>query len=171
MRLAIPLSLAALLCASACGPPKPTLPPEQQVAALNSAIDALAARPEDGTSEVTVQHLLVGVIGDLEGVTRPAGDAERLTAELYLRAKDGEDFDDLVREYSDDAQPGIYRLITSGKSDPARGTMLRGEMVKGFGDVAWRLAVDEIGVVPYDPPPQFGGGTSPFGFHIVKRLR
>jgi hypothetical protein len=171
MRLAAPLSLAVLLSLAACGPPAPTLTPEQQVAALNSAIDALAARPEDGTSEVTVQHLLVGVVGNLPGVTRPGGDAERLTAELYLRAKDGEDFDDLVREYTDDTHPGIYRMITSGKSDEARGTLLRSEMVKGFGDVAWRLAVGEIGVVPYDPPPQFGGGTSPFGFHIVKRLR
>ena len=147
--------------------------PAEKLAALDAAIDSLQARPEHGASEVTVQHLLVGINGPtLAHVTRTAGDAEHLTAELYARAKSGEDFDTLVKNYSDDRHPGIYTLLASGTSDLARGIALRSEMVQGFGDTAWRLEVGEIGVTEYDPPPwAMGTGKAEFGFHIVKRLR
>ena len=147
--------------------------PAEKLAALNAAIDSLQARPEHDAKEVTVQHLLVGINGpNLQQVTRTAGDAERLTAELYARAKSGEDFDTLVKNYSDDRHPGIYTLLASGTGDLARGIALRTEMVQGFGDTAWRLEVGEIGVTEYDPPPwAMGTGKAEFGFHIVKRLK
>jgi parvulin-like peptidyl-prolyl isomerase len=38
-------------------------------------------------------------------------------------------------------------------------------MVPGFGDVGWRLKVGEVGVAPNHSI------DSPFGWHIIKRLR
>ena len=133
------------------------------VVAMNAAVDALKARPDHDAKFVKVQHLLV----DVE--TRSAGDAERLAAELFARAKNGEDFDALVKAYTNDAHPGIYRM-TTGLSDFSKGLYHRSDMAQAFGDVAWKLQVGEIGVAPYDPPPPTGRETSPFGFHIIKRL-
>lgn len=38
-------------------------------------------------------------------------------------------------------------------------------MVPGFGNVGWRLQPGEIGVAPYDAK------KSPYGWHIIKRLK
>jgi len=43
-------------------------------------------------------------------------------------------------------------------------------MVLGFGDVAWRLAVGEVGVMRYDGERFDVEARSPFGYHLVKRL-
>ena len=172
------LSFALGLCAPSCndsdeGPPVSAQSDAEKLTALNTAIDSLQARPEHNATEVTVQHLLVGINGpNMQSVKRAAGDAERLTADLYARARSGEDFDTLVKNYSDDQHPGIYTLLSTGTSDLARGIALRSEMVQGFGDTAWRLEVGEIGVTEYDPGPwAMGTGKAEFGFHIVKRLR
>lgn len=176
--LAVSFALGTPLLSPGCSEPAETAAAssqsaEEKLAALNTAIESVQARPEHDANEVTVQHLLVGVNGpNLQQVKRAAGDAERLTADLYARAKSGEDFDTLVKNYSDDSHPGIYTLLKEGTSDQARGIFMRSEMVQGFGDTAWRLEVGEIGVTEYDPPPwQMGTGKAEFGFHIVKRLR
>jgi parvulin-like peptidyl-prolyl isomerase len=41
----------------------------------------------------------------------------------------------------------------------------RSGMVAAFGDVGWRLEVGEYGVAPFD------ARTSPYGWHIIKRLK
>ena len=38
-------------------------------------------------------------------------------------------------------------------------------MVPAFGNVGFKLAVDEIGVADYDPT------TSPYGWHVIKRVK
>ncbi len=38
-------------------------------------------------------------------------------------------------------------------------------MARAFGDVGWRLEVDQIGVAGYHPQ------NSGFGWHIMKRLK
>ncbi len=43
--------------------------------------------------------------------------------------------------------------------------MDRGNMATGFGDLSFSLAVGEIGIAEYDPK------TSPFGWHIIKRVQ
>ncbi|MBL4770881.1 MAG: peptidylprolyl isomerase [Planctomycetes bacterium] len=75
---------------------------------------------------VEVQTLLVAVGGGLLPVKRTLPQAETLAEELLARAQSGEDFDDLVREYSDDpAQKGSvnpvgYRFANEG-SHPKEG--------------------------------------------------
>ena len=151
-------------------PPGPSLGTvEEQVTRLYAVIDEQAARTEGTESEVTLQHLLVAVAGGgVEGAERSPSEAEELAAELYARAMAGEDFDLLVKNYTNEVHPGIYTL-TAGPSDPPR-AYARDEMVTGLGDVAWRLQVGELGISPYDGG-LLGAKKSPLGFHLVKRLK
>jgi hypothetical protein len=127
------------------------------VAALDADIAALAARAEHGADAIEVQHVLIAFDGAprIRGVTRSLADAHQLTAAVWARAKQGEDFGGLMREFSNDSGPGTYPMTKAR----------RGEMVRGFGDVGWRLEVGEIGVAPHDEK------ASPFGWHIIKRVK
>jgi hypothetical protein len=57
--------------------------------------------------------------------------------------------------------------VTRSKEEPKAPIVKaeRNRMVKGFGDVGFRLAVGEIGVSPWDE------SASPFGRHIINRLK
>ncbi len=90
----------------------------------------------------------------------------------FLNAqKSGEDFGDLVKEFTDDQPPGIYQMANFGQPDfqasPNQDQLVysRDGMVAAFGDVGFPLEVGEIGMAPYDPV------KSPFGWHIIKRLK
>ena len=155
------------------------------VAALTSAVsfaaDDSAAAPKPATAmtakpapqapagepeHVTVQHVLIGFQGSLPGknITRTKEEAEKLANEILAKARKGEDFAKLVKEYTDDAFPGIYGMANVGVQ-PGSGEASRSRMVKGFGDIAFSLKIDEIGMASYNPQ------TSPYGWHIIKRLK
>jgi hypothetical protein len=132
--------------------------PAAMVAAMNKAIEELEARTEHDASSVEVQHLLVSFKGAPRmpaSVTRSPEEAEALAADLWTRLQAGEDFLSLIEKHTDDSPPGIYPMTTSS----------RRQMVPGFGNVGWRLEVGEYGVAPKDPD------ASPFGWHIIKRLK
>jgi parvulin-like peptidyl-prolyl isomerase len=133
---------------------------------LRADIAELEARAEKQADEIQVQHLLVAFAGSgVPGVTRTREEAEQLTAELWQQIKDGADFDALIREHTNDSPPGIYAMTMTGPGDRNQMMFPRKGMVPAFGNVGWRLEVDEYGVAPHDP------ATSPYGWHIVKRLR
>ncbi|MCB9894202.1 MAG: peptidylprolyl isomerase [Planctomycetes bacterium] len=133
---------------------------------LRKDIKEVAARPERKADTIEVQHLLVAHKGaGIGGVTRSMDEAEKLTAELYAQIKGGADFDALVKENTDDAHPGIYGMTMSGSGDRGRNVYPRKGMVAAFGDVGWRLDVGEVGVAPYHDR------NSPYGWHIIKRLK
>ncbi len=114
---------------------------------------------------VEVQHVLISFDGAprVKPPGRTKEQAQKLAQEVLERAKKGEDFLKLVEKYTSDSAPGIYRLCDQ---DPPPPTFLaRAKMVKGFGDVAFALKPGEIGMASYDPQ------TSPYGWHIIKRLR
>lgn len=117
---------------------------------------ALRAKPEQAVAKVKVQHVLVAFVGAKRGSEskRNFAEARAKTEQLLQRARAGEDFGAMVKEHSDDEGPGTYTLTQKGRDDYAQ----------HFADVAFRLAVGEIGVTP------FHRSRSPFGFHIVKRL-
>jgi hypothetical protein len=150
--------------------PAPAPAPAQPdaVAELRAAADAVMARPEHTDPVVRVQHLLVGVAGFLPGVTRTSAEAEALTAELWARIAAGEDFDALVLAYTEDSHPGIYGMSLGDPTEPD--VYPRLAMALGFGDVAWRLAVGEYGIMRYDGERFDVEAKSPFGYHILKRL-
>jgi parvulin-like peptidyl-prolyl isomerase len=116
---------------------------------------------------VTVQHILIAFKGSVPDpkVTRSQADAERLALKVLEKAKAGEDFDAMVKAYSNDAYPGIYKMANRGVTpDASRQEFPRTKMVQAFGDVSFGLEVGAIGLAPYDP------ATSRFGWHIIKRL-
>jgi len=116
---------------------------------------------------VTVQHILIAFKGSIPNVdvTRTEDEAKILAKEIFKRAKKGEDFDALVKEYTDDQHPGIYKMSNIGIS-PDRGKQEynRAQMVRAFGDVSFKLKVNEIGLAEYDPE------ASKYGWHIIKRI-
>jgi peptidyl-prolyl cis-trans isomerase D len=122
------------------------------------------AEPE----RVTVQHILIAFKGSLPGdtkVTRSREDAEKLALQVFERAKAGEDFAAMVKMYTNDSYPGIYKMTNKGVTpDRSKQEYSRTGMVKAFGDVGFSLEVGGIGLAVYDP------GTSKFGWHIIKRL-
>ena len=130
-------------------------------------VAAKKAKKQAEPDRVTVQHILISFKGKLGGdryLDRSKKEAEALARDLLERAEAGEDFDALVQQYSDDGPPGIFRLCNQ-KVEPAAGEKRRYDMVTAFGDVAFELEVDEIGIAA------FHATRSPFGWHIIKRLK
>lgn len=117
---------------------------------------------------VTVQHILIAFKGSIpkETVTRTKEEAEELAMEIFERAKKGEDFESLVKEYTDDQYPGVYTM-SNFNVEPNRdlGESSRSRMVKAFGDVSFKLSIEGIGLADYDPE------DCKYGWHIIKRIK
>ena len=116
---------------------------------------------------VAVQHILIAFKGSIpnEEVIRNKDEAKKLAKEIFERAKKGEDFDALVKEYTDDQHPGIYKMSNIGISpDASKQEYPRARMVRAFGDVSFKLGVNDIGLAEYDPE------ASKYGWHIIKRI-
>jgi parvulin-like peptidyl-prolyl isomerase len=117
---------------------------------------------------ITVQHILISFKGAVPDpkVTRTKQEAEALAKELFERAKKGEDFDALVKGYTDDQYPGIYNMSNFNVTpDSKKPEYSRSQMVKAFGDVGFSLKVGDIGMAVFNPE------TSKYGWHIIKRLK
>jgi len=114
---------------------------------------------------VVVQHILIGFKKTVSGKTleRTKKEAKALAEELFARAKEGEDFDALVKEYTNDRYPGIYKVINDEGPLIPDG-IPRKDMIPCFGEVAFELEVDEVGMAKYNSM-----GCN-FGWHIIKRL-
>jgi hypothetical protein len=120
---------------------------------------------KDEPQRIVVQHILIGFKRSVPGkkIERTREQAKALGEELLRRARAGEDFGALVEKYTDDKPPGKYMLTNSGAPEVSGGRR-REEMVPRFGDVAFGLAVSEIGLAAYS------AGMSPYGYHVIKRL-
>jgi hypothetical protein len=141
------------------------------VPAAEAPAPAPSAKPAKAPAAVSndhiqVQHVLIGFKGSVRGknITRSQEEAKALAADILARAKKGEDFGALVKKYTDDAFPGIYGMNNTGVAKNT-GEYDRAGMVKAFGDTSFSLKPGEIGMADYDPQ------TSPFGWHIIKRLK
>ena len=120
------------------------------------------AEPE----HIQVQHCLVSFTGKLPGknISRSQEEAKKLAYDILAKAQKGEDFDALVKQHTDDQHPGIYGMANKGVS-PASGEYPRQGMVPAFGDVGFKLKVGEVGIADFDPK------TSPYGYHVIKRVK
>jgi peptidyl-prolyl cis-trans isomerase D len=113
-----------------------------------------------------VQHVLIAFSGAERAepsVKRSQDEAEVLAGEILARAKRGEDFEKLAKDYSNDQGKGIYSLVNHG-FPASRGETKRGSFAEEFTRVAFSLKVGEVGLASYDKR------KSPFGYHIIKRL-
>ncbi len=117
---------------------------------------------------ITVQHCLIAFKGTLPGkpITRSKEEAKALAVQLLEKLRAGADFDEVIRDNTDDSPPGIYKMANYGSLPDQRSEIYgRGSMVPAFGDTGFPLQVGEFGLAEYDPT------TSPYGWHIVKRIK
>jgi hypothetical protein len=113
---------------------------------------------------ILIAHVLISFQGTRTKATRTQAAAEKLAGEILAKAKKGEDFNKLIRDYSDDPGEGVYGLANF-KVNPVSPEFERKAMVPAFGDVGFSLEVGEVGMAPYE------ARTSPYGWHIIKRLK
>lgn len=115
---------------------------------------AATATAEAEPEIIAAQHLLVaykGAKGAAKTITRSKADAKKRAEEAAAKAKKGDDFTALVKQYSD--EPGAAdRLGNLGK-------FKREAMVKAFSDAAFKLKLNETSDVV----------ETEFGFHVIKR--
>jgi peroxiredoxin len=134
---------------------------------VRSAVKEAVQVKVQGPDHVRVQHLLIAFEGSVPGknIERSKEDAAKLAAEVFERAKGGEDVSGLVKKHTSDVVPGIYSLANFNvEIDDDIEESERGNMVQSFGDVAFSLEVGEIGMTEYHSI------KSRFGWHIIKRL-
>jgi len=142
------------------GEPPRIAPPPSPVASADPkrAVGASAPlTPVDVSAqpaEIAARHLLVSYKGALRaspGIGRSKSEARARAEEAQKRAAGGEDFVELVKQYSD--EPGAAeRGGDLGKFD-------RQSMVPAFANAAFALKVGEISSVV----------ETQFGFHVIKR--
>jgi parvulin-like peptidyl-prolyl cis-trans isomerase-like protein len=122
--------------------------------------------PADEPAHVVVQHVLLAFEGTgVPAVTRSKADAQRLANRVLADARGGRDFADLVRLYSDDRTPEGTLEIANWGVAPGPTERERRGLARGFAATAFRLAPGEIALVEYDEV------VSPFGWHVMKRIR
>lgn len=83
---------------------------------------------------IRIQHVLISFAGTRTAATRSKEDAQKLAEEILQRAKDGEDFDSLVQEFSDDPgskttdPPGGYALLNRSQYPPEPSEEVKAEI-------------------------------------------
>ncbi len=173
-RVVFALSLCALLLAGCpdggiqnrAAPANTEDTKDPQVLALRKAAHDLALRSEENVEFVEVQHILISFEGRGTPAKRTKEQAEKLAAQVLAKSQGGTEFSALVKENTDDQWPGIYGMVTDrAKMNQANNILWRKGMVAAFGNVGWRLKVGEVGVAAFDLD------NSPYGWHIIKRLK
>jgi parvulin-like peptidyl-prolyl isomerase len=155
------LALTLLLsgCADLTAPGNGAPPPAPEPVAEKSAEAAPTPPPAPippPAPEVRIgaSHVLIQYKGSLRAaptVTRSKDEAKKLATEIAAKAKKGQDFAGLAKQYSD--EPGAKERAGS------LGKFGKGQMVKPFEDAAFALQPGDVsGVVETD-----------FGFHVIKR--
>jgi hypothetical protein len=169
MRKTVTLS-AALLASAAAGcvvttfegpeePPRIAPPPPMPggSAAPSNAEgfgDSFAEAPVQNTEKIRARHLLVQYAGSKrapKALQRSKEAALARASEALERAKKGEDFAELVREFSD--EPG------AAERGGDLGSFDRRTMVKAFADAAFALEVNGISDIV----------ETEFGYHVIQR--
>ncbi len=148
-----PLSLAALTVLVACN----RAPEEPHTTPTETPVAPAPAQPARGAPErVGARHVLVMHRGSERApatITRTRDEARARAREVLTRARQGQDFTALAREFSD--EPGA---ATSGGD---LGVFGHGQMVPPFESAAFALAPGAISDVV----------ETSFGFHVIKRTQ
>lgn len=164
----------AVLAMAGCGGggesrPEPPKPEPKVEARMEPKADPrpelMPSRLADPEPErILVAHVLVSFAGTRTKATRTQAAAEKLAYEILARARKGEDFNKLIKDLSDDEGEGVYGLANH-RISPVGNEYERRKMVAAFGDVGFKLEVGTIGMSTFDPQ------KSPYGWHIIKRLK
>jgi parvulin-like peptidyl-prolyl isomerase len=116
---------------------------------------------------ISVDHILIAVRSpEMLRARHSDTEARALAYELFDQLKAGADWAALKKEHSEDPPPGgPYAMANHGVPVSQPGERPRRGMVPAFGDVGFSLRVGEIGISDYD------ARKSPFGYHIIKRVK
>ena len=156
--LGLALALAAAGCADLTEPGSGAPPLAAQAPAAAAAEAAPtpppAAAPPADEERVAASHVLIQYKGSMRAgpdVKRTKDEAKKLASEVLNKAKKGQDFAGLAKQYSD--EPGAKdRAGNLGKFGKT-------QMVKPFSDAAFALKPGQVSdIVETD-----------FGFHVIKR--
>lgn len=147
-----PLTLSLALLVSACNrtPEEPTSTPS------SSPLPAPPPTPSSAPERVGARHVLIMHRGSERApasITRTRDEARARAQEVLTRARQGEDFAALARQFSD--EPGA---TTSGGD---LGVFGHGQMVPPFERAAFALAPGAISDIV----------ETSFGFHVIKRTQ
>ena len=144
---------------------RPETKPEPKPSGSESGLGTVKPKrsgPEP--DHILIAHVLISFQGAGTKATRTQAAAEKLAGEILAKAKKGDDFNKLIRDFSDDPGEGVYGLANF-KVNPVSPEYERKGMVPAFGDVGFSLEVGEVGLATYD------ARKSPYGWHIIKRLK
>jgi parvulin-like peptidyl-prolyl isomerase len=160
--LAIAMSVSLALGCGSGTQSRPEPKPEVKAETRPELMPAKLASPEP--ERILVAHVLVAFSGAARSkATRTREQAEKLAYDVLSRARKGEDFNKLMKEFTDDPGGGVYGMANHRVSPKGEDFERKG-MVPAFGDVGFKLEVGSVGMALYDPQ------KSPFGYHIIKRL-
>jgi hypothetical protein len=175
------VTISAGWCSVVCESPVLVRPAAPSSASTENAASTSSAEgsspsntePEKKTAAgepayITVQHCLIGFKGSVgdKPISRTKEDARKLAVELLDQLKMGADFEKIIEKNTDDSPPGIYKMSNNGfPSNMADGVFGRSKMVPAFGDTGFPLTVGEYGLAEFDET------KSPYGWHIVKRIK
>jgi len=158
LRAALPMVCGVWLtgCASLTEPGNGAPPPEPaEVVAPEPAAEPPPAPPPPAPEPmVAASHVLIQYKGSMRAganVTRSKDEAKKLATDVLNKAKKGQDFVALAKEYSD--EPGAKDRAG------ALGKFTKQQMVKPFSDAAFALKPGEVSQVV----------ETDFGFHVIKR--
>jgi hypothetical protein len=164
LRAAVAVVILVTLGCGGGAEPKPEPKAEPKPAGAGSGLIVKPKRSGPEPDHVVVAHVLVSFKGTKTKATRSQFEAEKLAGEILAKARKGDDFNKLMRDYSDDPGEGVYGMANF-KINPVAPEVERDGMVAAFGDVGFNLEVGEIDMAPFDPK------KSPFGWHIIKRIK
>ncbi len=127
----------------------------KRISLLLFAVMVLFVNCDQEPKEIQAAHILIMYEGSMrapENITRTKEEARAFAEELLQRIKEGADFQELAKEFSDGPSS-----VNGGVLSPFG----RGKMMPAFEEAAFALDKGEVsGIVETD-----------FGFHIIKRLR
>jgi len=135
---------------------KPNGPDPEKVALCFTTANAKRAKFSGEPPKVTVKHILVKYAGakNADGaITRSREEACLRALEARDKMVGGADFDDMVKEYSDEAG--------AASRNGSIGSVERKDVAKPFADAAFELSMNQMSDVV----------ETEFGFHLIMRTQ
>lgn len=143
--------------------------PQSNSKPSTTSADGASPVAESEPRFITVQHILIGFQGSVPGkeIKRTKEEAAAFAKQLLEQARlPDTNFGQLVSANTDDQYPGIYQMANHEVKavEIPSGYMARKKLVAAFGDVGFPLKLNEVGLAEYHSV------TSPYGWHIIKRV-